>query len=305
MTPRIARRCRTPPSWPASAVGIRRRSPSCGRARSSSTWVPAADRRPPVRSRVGPTGFAYGLDMTDEMLELARRNAAEAGATNVEFRKGRIESIPSPTLRSTSSSATASSTSRPTSGRPRARSPGAAAGRSDRHQRRRRGRRPRRRRTGRARQLRRLHRRGPVLRRIPGRARRRRPRARSRSRRPTAVGGGLHGEIVRATKPVGWTMADIRPSGPSGRRPGCRCWPRVNGCCGAGCGCSSSSRPRLTSIGEAGYGQHDGVGGEPAAAVAASNRSSPRSLTSIRDLVVPWTARSAATRATPGPHIIP
>ncbi len=44
--------------------------------------------------RVGPTGFAYGLDMTDEMLELARRNTAEAGATNVEFRKGRIESIP-------------------------------------------------------------------------------------------------------------------------------------------------------------------------------------------------------------------
>ena len=46
--------------------------------------------------RVGPTGFAYGIDMTDEMLELARRNAAEAGATNVEFRKGRIEAIPLP-----------------------------------------------------------------------------------------------------------------------------------------------------------------------------------------------------------------
>ncbi len=45
-------------------------------------------------ARVGPSGFAYGLDMTDEMLELARRNAAEAGATNVEFRRGRIESIP-------------------------------------------------------------------------------------------------------------------------------------------------------------------------------------------------------------------
>jgi SAM-dependent methyltransferase len=44
--------------------------------------------------RVGPSGFAYGLDMTDEMLALARRNAAEAGATNVEFRKGVIESIP-------------------------------------------------------------------------------------------------------------------------------------------------------------------------------------------------------------------
>jgi SAM-dependent methyltransferase len=46
--------------------------------------------------RVGPTGRAYGLDMTDEMLELARRNAAEAGASNVEFRKGHIEAIPLP-----------------------------------------------------------------------------------------------------------------------------------------------------------------------------------------------------------------
>jgi arsenite methyltransferase len=46
--------------------------------------------------RVGPTGRAYGLDMTDEMLALARRNAAEAGATNVEFRKGQIEQIPLP-----------------------------------------------------------------------------------------------------------------------------------------------------------------------------------------------------------------
>jgi SAM-dependent methyltransferase len=46
--------------------------------------------------RVGPTGKAYGLDMTDEMLELARRNAAEAGATNVEFLKGHIEDVPLP-----------------------------------------------------------------------------------------------------------------------------------------------------------------------------------------------------------------
>ncbi len=44
--------------------------------------------------RVGPTGFAYGLDMTDEMLQLAREHQAEAGATNVEFRKGVIEDIP-------------------------------------------------------------------------------------------------------------------------------------------------------------------------------------------------------------------
>jgi SAM-dependent methyltransferase len=46
--------------------------------------------------RVGPTGFVYGLDMTDEMIELARKNASEAGAANVEFRKGRIEAIPLP-----------------------------------------------------------------------------------------------------------------------------------------------------------------------------------------------------------------
>ena len=46
--------------------------------------------------RVGPAGKAYGLDMTNEMLELARRNAAEAGVTNVEFLHGRIEEIPLP-----------------------------------------------------------------------------------------------------------------------------------------------------------------------------------------------------------------
>ena len=44
--------------------------------------------------RVGPTGKAYGLDMTDEMLELARENARKAEATNVEFLKGYIEDIP-------------------------------------------------------------------------------------------------------------------------------------------------------------------------------------------------------------------
>jgi len=46
--------------------------------------------------RVGPTGFAYGLDMTDAMLTLSRANAAKAGATNVEFVKGQIEDIPLP-----------------------------------------------------------------------------------------------------------------------------------------------------------------------------------------------------------------
>jgi len=46
--------------------------------------------------RVGPTGKAYGLDMTDEMLDLARANARSAGASNVEFLKGQIEAIPLP-----------------------------------------------------------------------------------------------------------------------------------------------------------------------------------------------------------------
>lgn len=46
--------------------------------------------------RVGPTGFAYGLDMTDEMLALAEQNRAEAGADNVRFLKGHIEEIPLP-----------------------------------------------------------------------------------------------------------------------------------------------------------------------------------------------------------------
>lgn len=44
--------------------------------------------------RVGPTGYVYGVDMTDEMLELARRNAQRQGRTNVEFRKGYLEELP-------------------------------------------------------------------------------------------------------------------------------------------------------------------------------------------------------------------
>jgi arsenite methyltransferase len=46
--------------------------------------------------RVGPSGFAYGVDMTDDMLALARANAAKAGAANVEFVKGEIEALPLP-----------------------------------------------------------------------------------------------------------------------------------------------------------------------------------------------------------------
>lgn len=46
--------------------------------------------------RIGPTGTAYGLDMTDEMLALARSNATQAGVTNVEFLKGDMEAVPLP-----------------------------------------------------------------------------------------------------------------------------------------------------------------------------------------------------------------
>ena len=46
--------------------------------------------------RVGPAGFAYGVDMTDDMLQLARQNAARARAQNVEFLKGEIENLPLP-----------------------------------------------------------------------------------------------------------------------------------------------------------------------------------------------------------------
>ncbi len=46
--------------------------------------------------RVGPTGLAYGLDMTDEMLDLARQNQAEAGVGNVQWLRGTIEEIPLP-----------------------------------------------------------------------------------------------------------------------------------------------------------------------------------------------------------------
>ncbi|MGH9047827.1 MAG: methyltransferase domain-containing protein, partial [Acidimicrobiales bacterium] len=46
--------------------------------------------------RVGPTGFAYGVDMTDQMLDLARANAGKAKVSNVEFVKGTIESVPLP-----------------------------------------------------------------------------------------------------------------------------------------------------------------------------------------------------------------
>ncbi len=64
--------------------------------------------------RVGLSGRAIGVDMTDEMLELARRSAADAGAQNVEFVKGAIEDLPLPDASVDVVISTASSISRPT-----------------------------------------------------------------------------------------------------------------------------------------------------------------------------------------------
>ena len=121
--------------------------------------------------RVGPTGFAYGLDMTDEMLDLARRNAADAGATNVEFLDGHMEAIPLPDgvgrcrhleLRDQPVARQA--------GRVRRDAPRAPPRRPDRDQRRRHRGSPHRRRAARAWLLRRLHRRRPPGERVHRRA---------------------------------------------------------------------------------------------------------------------------------------
>jgi hypothetical protein len=79
------------PAWSAP----RPASPTTpGRARA--TLASASPATPTRRRRVGATGKAYGLDMTEEMLALARANQARAGADNVEFLKGDIEAIPLP-----------------------------------------------------------------------------------------------------------------------------------------------------------------------------------------------------------------
>ena len=190
-------------------------------------------------SRVGPTGFAYGLDMTDEMLDLARRNAADAGATNVEFRKGRIESIPlgdesidvvisnCVVNLSTDKAAVLAEVARVLR-------PGGRVGISDvvaddalspseRGER------------------------GSFVGCIAGALSFAEYRAGLEgvgltdiSVTPThAVGDGLHGAIVRATKPAGWSMADIRPVElPRPASAGLPVRNDASGCCGDGCGCS-------------------------------------------------------------------
>src|SRR5262249_54659472 len=76
-----------------SARALNRRA-SCP-ASSTLMTAPAIDVLLSAR-RVGASGYAYGVDMTDEMLALARANAQRAGLPNVEFVKGTIEDVPLP-----------------------------------------------------------------------------------------------------------------------------------------------------------------------------------------------------------------
>ena len=87
----------TPDPARAPGAACRPRWPTCTRARRCSTSGSGAGADVLISARrVGASGQAIGLDMTDEMLALARANAAQAGVDNVEFVKGYIEDIPLP-----------------------------------------------------------------------------------------------------------------------------------------------------------------------------------------------------------------
>ena len=92
------RECRRRPCWRASGAATRSPSPTCIPVRwySISARAGGIERRRRRSVAVGPSGKAYGVDFTPEMLKLARRNAVEAGASNAEFLEGRIEAVPLP-----------------------------------------------------------------------------------------------------------------------------------------------------------------------------------------------------------------
>ena len=90
-----ARACPTRPLAPRWAAVCRPRSPTCRDGETVLDLGSGAGADVLISARrVAPTGKAIGLDMTDEMLELARANAAEAGVENVEFVKGYLEDMP-------------------------------------------------------------------------------------------------------------------------------------------------------------------------------------------------------------------
>ena len=91
MPPRPKAAAAAAASHSRSAAATRSLLPTSTRASACSTWFGRRTRGDPVRQARRPSGHAYGLDMTDEMLALAARTPHEAGATNVTFLKGQIE----------------------------------------------------------------------------------------------------------------------------------------------------------------------------------------------------------------------
>ena len=169
--------------------------------------------------RVGPTGRAFGLDMTDEMLALAQRNAAQAGATNVEWLKGHIEAIPLPaaSIDVVISNCVVNLAADKTGRLPRDRA-SPAARRPDRHHRHRRRRHADRRRAGRPGDLHRLHRRRALVLGVPLRARAGRADRRVADRQPS--GRRPHVQCHRQGDQAarGRCSLDRRPSRPSASR---------------------------------------------------------------------------------------
>ncbi|MEJ7748370.1 MAG: arsenite methyltransferase [Candidatus Limnocylindrales bacterium] len=195
-------------------------------------------------ARVGQAGFVYGLDMTDEMLELARRNAVQAGATNVEFVQGTIEAIPLADASvdvvisncvvnlSTDKAAVLAEVARVLR-------PGGRVGISDVVA------------DDRLSPAERAER-GSFVGCIAGalsfaeyEAGLQAAGLESISINPTSsAGDGLHGAIIRATKPSTWTRSSVRPvdlprpAAQADRAEGLPVLDAGVGCCGEGCGCS-------------------------------------------------------------------
>ena len=92
----LTRACQvTGPTMPSTVTDGMSWWRACWKPRTAAS-VPGPKIPSTCRPWLGSSGFAYGVDMTDEMLELARANAARVGAANVEFRKGQMEELPLP-----------------------------------------------------------------------------------------------------------------------------------------------------------------------------------------------------------------
>ena len=198
------RACPRPRCSPASAAGTRPRSPTFTRARRVLDLGSGGGIDVLLSAkRVGPTGKVYGLDMTEEMLALAIRNRDEAGRDQRRVPEGLHRGDPAPRehgrrrhlqLRHQPVDRQAA--------RVRRDAPSAATGGRHRDRRRRGRRRAHPDAARRAGDLRRLHRRRAVVRRVRGTASRRPGSRTSASPRPTSPMPGIHSAIVKATKRI-------------------------------------------------------------------------------------------------------